>query len=98
MGKTKGPYVLEFPVGSLVKVKGREVLDEFARTWRYHNKLQPDQLDFAGAIGKVNNFGFYFGGDEIYQLDGIPGTWHEECLEPAHDVSPTIGNLGPLDD
>ena len=89
MGRTKGPYVLEFPVGSLVIVKSREVLDEFERTWRYHNRLKSEQLDFAGVIGRVKEYGFYFGGDEIYQLDGIPGTWHEECLESIDEVSPS---------
>ena len=44
MGKTKGPMQQEYPSGSLVKIAKREALDEFMRTWKYHHKLQPEQL------------------------------------------------------
>jgi hypothetical protein len=81
MGKTKGPYSEEFPLGSYVKVANREVLDTFMRTWKFHNKLQPEQLDYADKTGKIKWFGFYHGGDELYQIEGMPGTWHEQCLE-----------------
>ena len=59
----------------------REVLDTFMRTWKFHNKLQPEQLDYADKTGKIKWFGFYHGGDELYQIEGMPGTWHEQCLE-----------------
>jgi hypothetical protein len=83
MGKTKGPYSEEYPVGSLVEIASRGVLEEFMKTWKFHNKLQPQQLDYAGRTGRVKWFGFYHGGDELYQIEGIPGTWHEQCLNPA---------------
>ncbi len=80
MGKTKGPYKEEFQVGSLVKIADRGALEDFARNWKLHNKLQPEQLDDAGKIGKIKSVGFYHGGDELYQIEGIPGIWHEQCL------------------
>ncbi len=86
MGKTRGAYKEEFPVGSLVRITGREALAEFLRSWKLHNKLQPEQLEYAGKIGKIKSVGFYHGGDELYQIEGIPGVWHEQCLE-AHASS-----------
>jgi len=81
MGKIKGPMQQEYPSGSLVKIVKRETLEEFLRTWKYHHKLQPEQLEFADKIGKVELYGFYHGGDELYKVEGIPGIWHEQCLE-----------------
>ena len=81
MGKTKGPYQEEYPVGTLVRIAERSVLEEFIRTWKFHNKLQPQQLDCAGRIGKVKSVGFYHGGDELYEIENVPGIWHECCLE-----------------
>ena len=83
MGAKKGPNVAEFPVGSNVRVKDKEFLLEFMKNWKYHNPLQPDQLRYSGRKAKVSNVGFYFGGDELYRLKGIPGVWHEICLEES---------------
>jgi len=83
MGKTKGPYKEEFPKGCAVKIASRSSLEDFLKTWRLHNKLQPEQLDYAGQIAEVESVGFYHGGDELYKLKGIPGIWHEQCLEAA---------------
>ena len=80
MGKTKGPYNAEFPKGSKVKIAGRAFLQEFLRTWNFHHKLEPEQLRFADRVAEVRSVGFYHGGDELYELDGLPGTWHEACL------------------
>ena len=27
--------------------------------------------------------GFYHGGDALYELEGVPGVWHEVCLRKA---------------
>jgi hypothetical protein len=80
MGKTRGPYKEEFPVGTHVRVANRDSLEEFARTWKLHHPLEPQQLERAGATATVTSVGFYHGGDELYQLEGVPGTWHEICL------------------
>jgi len=83
MGRTKGPYKEEFPKGSTVKIASRPSLENFLRTWKLHNKLKPDQLNYAGQLAEVESVGFYHGGDELYKLKGVPGVWHEQCLEAA---------------
>jgi len=83
MGKTRGPYKQEYPTGSVVRIADRKTLEDFMRTWKLHNRLQSEQLDYAGKTGKVESCGFYHGGDELYQIEGVPGIWHEQCLE-AH--------------
>lgn len=80
MGRTRGPYNADFPIGTKVRIADRAFLEEFSRTWRYHHPLQPDQLDHAGAVAEVQNLGYYHGADELYWLRGVPGVWHEECL------------------
>ena len=53
----------------------------FRRTWKSHHPLDDSQLAYAGQSAKVSNVSFYHGGDELYQLEGIPGIWHEACLQ-----------------
>lgn len=83
MGKTRGPYAAEYPEGSMVRIAPRPDLEIFIREWRWHNKLQPDQLDHAGRVARVKSVGFYHGGDELYTLEDVPGVWHEQCLVPV---------------
>jgi hypothetical protein len=83
VGKTKGSYKAEFEVGSQVRVADRAFLESFLEAGQYHNELEPEQLDFAGSVSKVQKVDFFHGGDEIYTLEGIPGVWHEECLSAA---------------
>jgi hypothetical protein len=81
MGKTKGPYKEEFPEGSAVRIASRSFLEHFLKMWKLHNRLEPYQLDYAGQVAEVESVGFYHGGDELYRLKGVPGIWHEQCLE-----------------
>ena len=69
--------------GSIVAVSSRTALEEFARTWKWHHKLQPEQLDFAGRRARVLASYMYHGGAMLYELEGVPGMWHEQCLEPG---------------
>jgi hypothetical protein len=85
MGKTRGPYVEEFPVGTSVRIVDRPALAAFSRSWRLHNPLQPEQLQYAGRTATVATVGFYHGGDELYELEGVPGVWHEVCLVRTSD-------------
>lgn len=78
------PYQEQFPVGSRVRVKPRSFLEQFQREWKYHHPISKDQIDAAGKTDSVKSVGFYHGGDVLYQLSEIPGTWHEECLESGH--------------
>lgn len=81
MGKIKGRYCEEFPVGTTVRIIGEELLIRFVQDWRYHHPLQPEQLKYAGRVAEVASVMFYHGGDELYELADIPGIWHEECLQ-----------------
>ncbi len=82
MNMTKAKYIYSetFPKGSEVKIASRSSLENFLKTWKLHNKLKPEQLDFADRIAEVESVGFYHGGDQLYKLKGIPGIWHEQCL------------------
>lgn len=77
------PYEEAFPVGSEVRIVDQQALESFAQTWKYHHRLTPEQLHYAGTVAKVENVGFYHGGDPLYEIDGVPGIWHEACLESA---------------
>ncbi|MGH9572666.1 MAG: hypothetical protein ACRD40_03940 [Candidatus Acidiferrales bacterium] len=83
MGKTKGVNVAEFDVGTQVRIADRAFLEAFLEAGQYHNELEPEQLEFADRVATVRSVNFFHGGDEIYQLEGIPGVWHEECLRAA---------------
>ena len=80
MGKTKGAYKAEFVKGSRFKIADRTFLEDFHRTWKLHHRLEPDQLNFADKVANVKSVGFYHGGDELYELEGVLGIWHERCL------------------
>jgi hypothetical protein len=77
------PYEATFPVGSRVRVIPRLALEAFARDWKYHHKLQQEQMGFAGVTATVKKVSFYHGGDQLYILENVPGIWNEPCLEPA---------------
>lgn len=77
------PYEEAFPKGTAVRVADRAALEEFARVWKFHHPLEPRQLEYADAAAVVSWVGFYHGGDVLYVLDGLPGTWHEQCLRRA---------------
>ena len=64
-------------------LKGAAPLGPWGRNWRFHHPLTEDQLAYADVQGRVADVGFYHGGDELYHLEGIPGIWHEACLERA---------------
>jgi hypothetical protein len=87
MGKTKGSYKEEFTKGSVVKIADSAFLENFLKTWTFHDKLTPEQLNYANQIAEVESVGIYFGGDELYKLKGVPGIWHEQCLKASK--SPT---------
>ena len=78
-------YQERFPVGSHVRVATRERLDDFLRAWHFHHPLSLEQLPFAGRRTLVEEVSFYHGGDALYALEGLPGLWHEQCLESAGD-------------
>jgi hypothetical protein len=84
MGRTKGPYNEEYPVGTKVRIANRENLEKFIAEWKLHNPLNFKQLDFANKVAVVEEVGFYHGGDELYKLVDIPGLWHAINLLPIN--------------
>lgn len=81
MEHTPQPYAERFPVGTRVRVVSRDTLQAFATDWLYHHPLELAQIEFANIHATVERVGFYHGGDVLYWLRGIPGVWHESCLE-----------------
>ncbi|HMD85398.1 MAG TPA: hypothetical protein VKO18_11950 [Terriglobia bacterium] len=73
----------KFPKGTKVRIADRVFLEQFAATWKYHHKLQPEQTAYADRIAEVEKVGYYHGGDVLYWLVDIPGVWHETCLRSA---------------
>lgn len=80
MGEIRGPYKLEFPKGTRVRIVSRPELERFLREWHFHDPLLPEQLEFADRVSTIARTGIYHGGGELYWFDDIPGTWHECCL------------------
>jgi hypothetical protein len=49
--------------------------------YKYHHPVTDKHLSHANEPHTVMSVGMYFGGDQLYVLDGIPETvWLEECL------------------
>jgi hypothetical protein len=69
-----------FQPGDTVRIADAETLAGFARTWKLHHPLEPDQLPFAGKTAMVTDSSMYFGGDILYTLEGVPGVWHQRLL------------------
>lgn len=80
MGQRNGLYQADFPVGTTIRIASRGELEAFMTRWKWHHPLQSDQLSFAGRLAEVVDIAFYHGGDELYTLREIPGSWHEACL------------------
>jgi hypothetical protein len=76
-------YDAAFPVGTRVRVADRAALDAFLISWRYHHPIGPEQVECAGREAIVRAVGYYHGGAPLYELNEVPGTWHEELLARA---------------
>jgi hypothetical protein len=75
------PYNAAFATGATIRIPARVFLEDFTATSSYHHQLEPEQLVYAERIAKVKRVGFYHGGDPVYTLEGIPGSWLEPCLQ-----------------
>jgi len=80
-------YREKYPKRSTVEIAKRDVLEDFIRTWKLHHRLEPQQLDYAERTGKIKSVGFYHGGDVLYEIEGVPGIWHERLLEACTSTS-----------
>jgi hypothetical protein len=74
---------MKYTEGSTVRICSRARLEELSRGSKYHHKIETHQFAFAGQVAMVKWAGIYHGGGFVYQLDGIPGFWHEQVLEPV---------------
>ena len=90
MGSHKGPYKEEFSEGSYVLIHPKAQLEQFAEKWSKHHPIQSDQFEYGGQAAQVVEVLFYHGCDELYVLRGIPGVWHEACLEQHPEPSPKL--------
>jgi hypothetical protein len=86
MGRKNGPYKADFPAGTRVRILEIGNLIRFREHWKLHHPVSEEMLLFAGKTAIVKSVGFYHGGDELYELYEIPGTWHEECLMIAEQT------------
>jgi hypothetical protein len=77
------PYKEAFPAGTQVRIADLTFLQDFMATWRYHHKLQAEQLGYANRLARVKGVAFYHGGDPVYTLEDTPGQWLEQCLRPV---------------
>jgi hypothetical protein len=72
----------KYAVGTRVRVKPRVELEAFLRPqYQYHHPLQDNQLQYAGHTATVAKSYMYHGGGVLYELSGMPGIWHEVCVE-----------------
>ena len=76
-------YDVSYPEGTRVRVADMATLEEFQKTWKYHHPLSPNQLIYADKVSRIKSVGYYHGGDVLYELDVIPGIWHEQLLRPV---------------
>jgi hypothetical protein len=77
----------KYPDGSAVRIVSRAALEEFSRIWTMHHPLHSEQLDHASRTAIVRASFMYHGGDVLYQLEGIPGIWHDQCLTAGNDAA-----------
>jgi hypothetical protein len=75
------PYRERFSVGSSVRIKPADELENFKRNWKLHHPLSVEQIAYGGKTDSVLRVSFYHGGDVLHELNNAPGTWHEQLLE-----------------
>jgi hypothetical protein len=74
-------YEPKFAAGGPVRIVGLATLNEFLHSYKLHHPLQENQLAYAGRRAKVIRACMYHGADQLYELEGVPGIWHERLLE-----------------
>jgi hypothetical protein len=74
------PSAARFPVGTRVQIAELKELARFQADWKSHHPLEPEQLEHAGVVTIVREVTYYQGGEPLYTLDQVPGTWLEPCL------------------
>ncbi len=70
----------KYQPGDTVRIADTEALEAFARSWKLHHPLDATQIPFGGQTAKVAKSFMYHGGDILYELEGVPGIWHQQLL------------------
>jgi hypothetical protein len=84
--ETMPPYQEKYPAETTIRIASFERLLEFKKTWKYHHPISDEQINAAGKVDKVKGVSFYHGGDVLYALEGLGGTWHEQILDPENSA------------
>lgn len=80
MGSRNGPYNPSFPVGAIVRIADRSVLEKFHADGKRRHRLQSGQIEYAGEVARVEEVDFCYGGERLYSLEGVPGLWDGDLL------------------
>jgi hypothetical protein len=54
---------------------------DFQKFWTLHHPISDEMVSLAATSAVVKSVGFYHGGDVLYVVESVPGTWHERCPE-----------------
>jgi len=77
----RSPYESMFDAGDIVRIEKRESLERFRSEWKFHHPLSESHMSYAERTTTVSKVGLFHGGDALYELDGMPGFWHEVNLQ-----------------
>ena len=64
-----------------MRIRDADELISLQRSWRYHHPITDEALLHAGRQATIASVGYYHGGDVLYELQEVPGMWHEACLD-----------------
>ncbi|WP_309717945.1 hypothetical protein [Armatimonas sp.] len=80
MSRTSEPYKASFSEGEKVRIASLGMLIQFQRDWQAHHAVTEAQFPYANQEAVVRRVSFYHMGTVLYELEDIPGFWHEPCL------------------
>jgi hypothetical protein len=85
------PYEASHPVGSTVRIARLPVLEDFLRSWKYHNPLSPEQLQFAGKSRKSRESVSTMGAIHSMCWRMFPASGTRDVFG-ARPTNPVVGN------
>ena len=75
-------YFPAFIAGERVRIKPASFLRTYLPPeWQWHHPLSSEQIGFAGEEASIIEVSFYHCGNVLFRLQGVPGYWHEACVE-----------------
>ena len=76
-------YKAKFLSGQWSKSQMHDCFRSLQRTWKSHNKLNMEQLKYAGVISEVEKVGFYHGGDVLRIARCVPASGTSSVSVPS---------------